>query len=806
MKAKVQFFLLSLSFILLARGAFAQVAGINPDIAFDTANNRYLVVFEQDTLPGNSEIFAQFRNHDGSLVAGDPVRISDPRPTQGCFYVQFDEQNGDITTPIACPQNKNPSVAYNNGQFLIAWEVHGVAAMPITSPDNQFVNIFAQIVDAATLNPLPGWEEGILISKIFIAANNAESRCGDKHACNDSQIQAWSQSLNPDVAPRLGAGGFVVTWQTNRDFIGCADPSRRQAWSVYGRYIDQAFSATSTTNPPMFAVYKDDSTMADNCEPQSNVDNGVNPRIAFNQSTNDFVITYEVARASGGNASIGAKRVTINTLNVGEVTGSIMPDIVASVDGGNLTNGDIVAYENNYYIFISDGTNIRAKSFTSGSISNSTPDVIELGGGAKTKPRAASTLGPGGTRPGSNPDPERLIVAYEQGGNIRAAVLNESLVVTRAPTNISIGGPTDNQLVEVASDLHDFVATWQGNQSGEKVFAGFIDSADGSGNNPPTAPGLLTPNNGVTFAPTRAYLSWNAATDPDGDTVTYNIYFGENVVPATPQETGVTGTDYVIGPETFADTGITLQPNKVYQWKIEADDGNGGRTSSTVRTLNTDNSVVGWWRFDDNPALIDCGLGEAGSKTVCDYSGLNNHGTPSGSPVWLPPTADILGRALDFDGVNDRILVDHNAILDVPPIGFSISCKIRPNVAPVITSIINKDNPSQGYGIFQTASNNISFTLFTTGGFRTVLGDATALIGTYFRVTGVYNGASSSIYYDNALQQSMAVPAVVNNTSVIKIATSVTDNSFFDGEIDECIIFNKGLNTTELDNLVAGDN
>lgn len=814
MKRTIHFFALIFMFVLALMGgqALAQDPGVNPNIAFDATANRYLTVYERDAGSGNTEIMGRFRNSNGSVPSGDPILISVARPTQGCFYGQFDEQNGEITTPSDCGQNKNPTVAYNNGQYLIAWEVHGTAGSPSSGPDNQFVNIFAKVVDAASLNPLPGWEEGILISKTYIAANNAESVCGDKHACNDSQIQAWSQSINPQAAPRLGVGGFVVTWQTNKDFIGCADSSRRQAWAVYGRYIDQAFSATSTTNPPSFAVFKDDSTMADKCEPQSNVDNGANPRIAFNQTTNDFVISYEVARASGGNASIGAKRVTLNDSNVGQVTGSVMPDIVAAVDGASLSNGDLISYKNNYVLVVGEGSSVRAKSFASDAVSSTQPAVVDLGGGAKRNPRLSSNLGDGGQRPaGPNTDPERLIVTYEQGGAIRAALLDETLAVVRPPAPVS-GGSTDNQASEVASDFHDFVAVWQGTDSGEKIFADFIDSSDTGTNNPPTAPGLLLPADPSTFAPTRAFLSWNASTDPDGDTVTYNIFFGETAIPASPQVTGVTGTDYIIGPETFADSGITLQPSRVYKWKVEADDGNGGHTSSPVRTINTDNSVVGWWRFDENPVGPVCAGGAAG-ETVCDSSGLNNHGVPNGGPTWLPPPMpDILGGALDFDGTNDFIEIQNTASMN--PVSFSILAIIKPQGTNMFEQkVIDKRSGGFGYDLRvsgDVAPLNYQFVVKSDGvNEEYQLENAALNLNTTYHITGTYNHTTKrvSLYKDGALIGSHIIGVAFNRTTpspdaarIGKISFTSPNPSEFNGVIDEVILLNRELPLVEVVN------
>jgi len=200
-------------------------------------------------------------------------------------------------------------------------------------------------------------------------------------------------------------------------------------------------------------------------------------------------------------------------------------------------------------------------------------------------------------------------------------------------------------------------------------------------NHPPLAP-LLSPNpaNGVTWSPTRLYLSWSASTDSDpGDSLVYDVYFAEGAAEGTvPYKKDIRSTHFIIQASTdnrseyFPDLvrPIYLLPNRTYTWKVCARDSKNASNCSERRVFNTDNSVVGWWRFDENPAGATCpsmpGVGgPAGDpgETVCDYSGFGNHGVPRGGPAWLPPIAGILGGGLQFDGVDDWVEITHSVSL-----------------------------------------------------------------------------------------------------------------------------------------------
>ena len=92
-------------------------------------------------------------------------------------------------------------------------------------------------------------------------------------------------------------------------------------------------------------------------------------------------------------------------------------------------------------------------------------------------------------------------------------------------------------------------------------------------NNPPNTPSNPNPEDGATDVDTNADLSW-ICSDPDGDDLTYDIYFEAN--DPTPDELVSEGQT-----ETTYDPG-TLDYNTHYYWKIIAWDGYGASTTGSV--------------------------------------------------------------------------------------------------------------------------------------------------------------------------------------------------------------------------------
>ena len=105
-------------------------------------------------------------------------------------------------------------------------------------------------------------------------------------------------------------------------------------------------------------------------------------------------------------------------------------------------------------------------------------------------------------------------------------------------------------------------------------------------NQPPEPPSTPNPENGAQNQSIEVDLSWTC-TDPEGDPLTYDIYFGTEAIP--PQvATGQT--------ETTFDPG-TLEYNTEYFWKIVAHDDHENTTEGQVWSFITEESAQ--WQCGD---------------------------------------------------------------------------------------------------------------------------------------------------------------------------------------------------------------
>ena len=144
-------------------------------------------------------------------------------------------------------------------------------------------------------------------------------------------------------------------------------------------------------------------------------------------------------------------------------------------------------------------------------------------------------------------------------------------------------------------------------------------------NHPPTAPTNPSPSNGATDISLMPTLSWEAS-DPDGDTLTFDLYFGIDSNNLELEKTDLIGESYATG---------TLNSGTKYYWKVVAKEGKGGETEGPIWSFITQQPNIEWDvslnRADDFALYIqqtsDGGYIVAGWTASNDGDISGNHGT-----------------------------------------------------------------------------------------------------------------------------------------------------------------------------------
>ena len=102
---------------------------------------------------------------------------------------------------------------------------------------------------------------------------------------------------------------------------------------------------------------------------------------------------------------------------------------------------------------------------------------------------------------------------------------------------------------------------------------------DNAVNQPPNSFSLLTINNEANDINLTPTLTWDAATDPENDPVTYDLILDNNENPNTIIATNLDETEFKLNSP--------LQNSENYYWKIIAKDNNGNSTESNVFSFTT---------------------------------------------------------------------------------------------------------------------------------------------------------------------------------------------------------------------------
>lgn len=167
------------------------------------------------------------------------------------------------------------------------------------------------------------------------------------------------------------------------------------------------------------------------------------------------------------------------------------------------------------------------------------------------------------TDPESDPVSYNLIIASDR------ALTNvvENRTVSTSQLSITLEKETAYYWKVDALDTNNNLAT------SSSVYA-FYTKGEGTVNYAPFTSELLTPTNNGQVSAGSLNLTWNASDTNTTDTLTYEVFFGENST-----------LTMVAGDVTAKTYAVTVETGKTYSWKINVADQHGAKSIGEVWTF-----------------------------------------------------------------------------------------------------------------------------------------------------------------------------------------------------------------------------
>ncbi len=203
--------------------------------------------------------------------------------------------------------------------------------------------------------------------------------------------------------------------------------------------------------------------------------------------------------------------------------------------------------------------------------------------------------------------------------------------------------------------------------------------------------------------------------------------------------------------------------------------------------------LVGYWRFD-----------EGGGTTAVDSSGSGNDGTLNGDPQWVEGQ---LAGALDFDGNGDYVEVPHSPSLSITDeITVAAWTNMRANASGEM-AIVSKGGWAANdlpYELTETPGGVIYWQFYDDGGRDTCAPDSPP-VGEWHHIAGTYDGIIFKCYIDGELADEWGyVGKMPQNTASVTIGRRSRGGTWFNGMIDEVVIYDHALNEDEIPKIMMG--
>ena len=210
-----------------------------------------------------------------------------------------------------------------------------------------------------------------------------------------------------------------------------------------------------------------------------------------------------------------------------------------------------------------------------------------------------------------------------------------------------------------------------------------------------------------------------------------------------------------------------------------------------------DPDLVGWWRFD-----------EGSGTTAMDFSGKGNDGTLQDNTAWV---TGHLGKALQFDGVNDFVDVPHAESLmaenEVTVMAWIQTSRHGGPGTEGWQGIIAKGNTVRSYSLYTESGGGLHFSTTSAGAYVGTVSSGQVPLNEWVHVCAMVIGGVHKYYIngeDAGTSGSGIVLGTEDTANVVIGRTQEGANRSFLGMIDDARIYMRGLTQEEVQSAMSG--
>jgi len=195
---------------------------------------------------------------------------------------------------------------------------------------------------------------------------------------------------------------------------------------------------------------------------------------------------------------------------------------------------------------------------------------------------------------------------------------------------------------------------------------------------------------------------------------------------------------------------------------------------------------------------------EGAGNTAEDSSGNGNDGAIEGGPSWAD---GVFGKALDFDKLDDQIIVPDSASLELEHLTIAAWVYLRsyPEDARIITQEVD-GAPYSTYSLMMSGSGymKLEFRIALDNDRKRIPSNADVPLEQWTHVAATYDGANAVLYIngESDKEEPQTGALLTTDNPVYMGGSQFWVPRFFDGLMDEGALFNVALTQDDIKSLM----